>query len=570
MMGKKILVVLLFAITGLILTACSPSGPEVIKKVVTEKVVETVIIEGTPQVVEKEVTKVVEVEKEVEKVVTATPLPETKTLIVGTDLSATTSIDPHSHFEPEPAYANSMSCQTLVKISADNWYEPGPLLAKSWEISDDGLIYTFHLNPEARFSSGNPVTANDVRFSWMRLKNLQGSPSWFMGWVEEIKVVDDLTVQVTLNEPSAAFLQVTAVAWMCVLDSKLVKEHGGSDEPDAATTDTATAWLDQNSAGSGPYILTQWSPRYEIVLEKNPNYWGTPAKVDKIILRQVDDQTTALQMLQRGDMDILLNADVDLYDRAEADTTLNTVLLESLNLRYISMTCDPELSEPLSDQRVRQAINFAIDRDSLIDGVLSGFGQKTPSVIPLGMPGVDPSNAQQRDLEKAKVLLKEAGYEDGFELTLVYPVYQNMELVATKLQSDLTDIGITLNIEPMDYSRLISGWYDNREPAMYIAEWIPDYIDYTIWTDYWGYGDHGFMWIARCENQDIEELTKTIAQDLDHEDRKAAVVEWQELMMDMAFSTTLYQPVQLLIMRDEVEGFGYIPTIITDWSKLGK
>ncbi|MBN1317353.1 MAG: hypothetical protein JXA42_17860, partial [Anaerolineales bacterium] len=307
-----ILITLLLIISGLV--ACTSAEPEVVEiekevtKIVTEKIVETVVIEGTPQVVEKEV--------EVEKVVTATPETELKTLVVGNDLSSAYSMDPQNHMAMPAGVANAASYETLVRISADNWYDPAPFLAESWDISEDGLTYTFYLRPDVIFASGNPLTAEDVRFSLMRLRNLQGDPAGFIGMMDSVRVLDDLAVEVVLKYPSASFINTLGTTYLEILDSLVVKEHGGTDSEDASETDTATTWLDQNSAGSGPFILTRWTPRYEIVLEKNPNYWGEPAKVDRIIFRQVDDPSTAFQMVQLGDMDMILRADLDLVDQA--------------------------------------------------------------------------------------------------------------------------------------------------------------------------------------------------------------------------------------------------------------
>lgn len=564
---KKLALVALLVVIVSLLTACGEPEPEFVEKIVTEKVVETVIVEGTPQMVEKEVTRVVEVEK----VITATPQPELKTLIVGLDLHST-SLDPANNVEVPSAVANFATYQQLVQITADNWHEPAPLLAKSWDISDDGLTYTFYLDENARFNSGNPVTAEDVRFSLMRLKNFQGPPSWFLSLVDSIEVVDDLTVKINISTPSVAFLKILGIAYTSIYESAVVKANGGSDAEDAPTTDTATAFLDQNSPGSGPYILTRWTPRYEIVLEKNPNYWGPGPKpqLDQIIFRQVDDHTTAFQMLLRGDMDILLNADMDLLDQAESNPDLKALLLETLDQRWMELTCDPELSEPLGDQRVRQAIEYALDRDGIIEVAESGVGRKQPSIIPLGMPGVDPAMTRERDLEKARALLVEAGYGDGANIELTYPTAVNFAQIAAKIQSDLAEAGINLELTPMDYSTMISMEYDTRSPAMFLDMWIPDYIDVTMWTDYWGFIEHDLMWISRCEYPEIDALSAQIASEYDMEKRAALTTEWEEKVMDALYVIPLYQVNELVIMRSEVQGFGYIPAKYTDFSLVDK
>jgi peptide/nickel transport system substrate-binding protein len=246
MLKKRWIAPLLLAmITSLMLSACQPT--------------------------EVEVTKVVEVEK----VVTATPpSDEPQTLVVGLNIADASSLDPHWHFQVPGAVTNYMTYEPLVKITAEDFSIAVPHLAEKWELADDGVTYTFYLRPGVKFSSGNPLTAEDVRFSWMRQKNKKGSPSWFMGWVKDMEVVDDLTLKVILNEPAPGFIMVATIPYLGVLDSKVLKEHGGTDADDAATTDTATAWLDQNSAGSGAYVLTKWSPNAEIVMEANPYYWG--------------------------------------------------------------------------------------------------------------------------------------------------------------------------------------------------------------------------------------------------------------------------------------------------------
>jgi len=551
---RPIVLLALVLITSLLLVACGAPSTVEVTRVVSEKVVETVTVKETV---------------EVEKVVTATPQPEEKTLIIGMDIHST-SFDPANHFEVPSAVANFATYQQLVQITADNWHEPAPLLAESWDVSDDGLIYTFHLNPKARFNSGNPVTAEDVRFSLMRLKNLQGPPAYFLGQVDAIEVVDDLTVKITLTEPTTAFLQIMGVAYTSIYESAVVKENGGTDAEDASTTDSATAFLDQHSPGSGPYVLTRWTPRYEVVLEKNPDYWGPAPKLDKIIFRQVDDPTTAFQMLQRGDMDILLNADKDLLDQAEANADLNTLLLDTLDIRWVSMTCDPELSKPLSDQRVRQAITYALDRDGLLQAVEGGSGKVQPSILPIGMPGVDPAMTKARDLDKARSLLAEAGYGDGFDLELTYPTAINIPQMATKMQADLAEVGIDVNLVPLDFSTLISKWYDSQEPEMYISMWVPDYVDLTAWTDFWGYNDHDYMWIARCDFPEISQLSTDIRVKRDLETRAALSTEWQKEMMDVSFAIPLYQFTELVIMRKEVSGFGYIPVRYTDLGVLDK
>ena len=249
-----------------------------------------------------------------------------------------------------------------------------------------------------------------------------------------------------------------------------MKEHGGTDAADASTTDKAKEWLDQNSAGSGPFILTKWAPKSDIELTANPNYWKGAPHFDKVVIKHVSDPTTQEQMLERGDADLIANLSPDLVDVAKANPDVVISVDQSLDENYLAMTyvCpdvikakDPakfaELQSPdsfavLCKKEVRQAVAYAIDYDGIINAVLSGYGTRAPSIIPIGIIGVDPAKTQGRDLDKAKALLAQAGYADGVTMDLYYGANPTREIVAAKLQADLAEAGITLNLKPLEQS----------------------------------------------------------------------------------------------------------------------
>ena len=204
-------------------------------------------------------------------------------------------------------------------------------------------------------------------------------------------------------------------------------------------TDTAKDYIDQHSLGSGAYVQTSWTPKSEIVLEANPNYWRGAPKIEKIIIKNVTDPTTALQLLQKGEVDLVYIFDRDLVEQAKADPNITIVAGQMYNMDYIAMTSNPELSKPLSNKLVRQAVVKAIDYDGIIQGIMSGYAVSAPVVIPSGIMGVDPNAKPVRDLEKAKALLAEAGYPDGFEVDLSYGTSPERDLVAAKIQADLAE-----------------------------------------------------------------------------------------------------------------------------------
>jgi peptide/nickel transport system substrate-binding protein len=374
---------------------------------------------------------------------------------------------------------------------------------------------------------------------------------------------------VTLTEPSPAFLSIVAAPAMSIVDSKVVKSKGGTDAADAAKTDKAKDWLDQNSAGSGPFIQTKWTPKAEIVLEANPNYWRGKPKLGRIIIKHSADPTTSLQMLQRGDADLVSSIDPDLVDKAKADANLNVVIGQTLDQNYLAMTSSAELSKPLSDKRVRQAVAYAVDYDGVIKSVLRGYGSRAPSIIPLGVFGVDPKMVWGRDLNKAKALLKEAGYEKGFTVDLSYGSNPTRETIAAKLKNDLAEAGITVNLKPKEQSVYLSEMRAQKL-AFCFGGWTPDYLDVTMWTDYFSYGDRGIAKRMLYSNPTAEKFAKIVGTELDPVKREQAVKDLQKVLMDDMAFTMLYQNQSLVAMRKNVQGFAYHPVNLVSFFDLSK
>ncbi len=201
-------------------------------------------------------------------------------LIIDVDQSDVKTLDPAHEFEFAAAFIDLNTYDTLItQKAADDLTTYVPVLAKSWTVTPDGKEYTFVLRDDVKFASGNPFTADDVKFSLMRLKNVKDNPAWMMDPLQEVQIVDPHTVKTILTDSFGDWLAVLAGPNSGIQDSKLVQQNGGSAAADASTTDKAEEFLDQNSAGSGPFILKGWQKNNIINLERNPNYWQGPAKV---------------------------------------------------------------------------------------------------------------------------------------------------------------------------------------------------------------------------------------------------------------------------------------------------
>ena len=516
------------------------------------------------------------------------------TLVIAMNLDDVVTLDPAFAGETTNLFIHINTYDTLVDIRPDDLNTIVPRLAESWEINDDFTEFIFHLRKDAKFASGNPVTAADVVFSWNRLLNVAGAPAFNLDGVGAIEAVDDYTVKVTTAlgedgkpQPLPQFLSSACNPSLGIQDSKLVMEHGGTDAADAATTDTAKEWMDQNSAGSGPFILTKWAPKAEIELVANPNYWKGAPNFDKVIITHVSDPTTQLQMLEKGDADMLGNLSTDLVEQAKANPDITISVDQSLDQNYLAMTyvcpdeiqaADPaafaELQSPdsfaiICKKEVRQAVALAIDYDGIAKAVLNGYAARAPSVIPIGMSGVDASKTQGRDLEKAKELLAAAGYADGVTFDLYYASNATRDIVAAKIQSDLAEAGITLNLKPLEQSVYLTQMRAQQLP-MAFGGWTPDYLDVTMWTDYFGLGDRSIAFRMRFMNEEAHDLAVTIRTTSDPAVRKDAVEKLQAVFIEEMPFTMLYQNQYVHAFRSDLKGFAFHPVWFVDLFELSK
>jgi peptide/nickel transport system substrate-binding protein len=359
---------------------------------------------------------------------------------------------------------------------------PKPDLAKSYDISPDAKTFTFELFENAKFASGNPVTAADVVWSFNRVINMQGNPAFLAEGIASIEAEGDHKVVIKLKEPDAAFLSKLTSSAFAVVDSKLAIENGATDAADAKTSDTAKLWFDSHGAGSGPYILESYTPKEQVVLVRNKDYWGpVPGSFERIVLRTIPDPGAQLMMLEKGDIDIAFNLGPENVKQLEGKEGVEVKEAQTLVMSFLAMNRDKEVSGPIADPTVQKAIRLAIDYKGLQE--IGGKGSAAPvSIIQLGflgdLPPIDPNSAQ--NVEKARELMKEAGYGDGFKTAFNVPTISvegiDLLTVAQKIQDDLKAIGIEMDIQPAEMTQTFSLYRDGKSPFG-LFYWGPDYPD---------------------------------------------------------------------------------------------
>ena len=398
------------------------------------------------------------------------------------------------YFTFDPGYAYELYAPMIIGVTYDTLYEitpdsdfPVPQLATGHEVSEDGLTYTFTLNPDAVFASGNDVTAEDVKFSFERAMNLQSNASALLADAEgqgvvSIEAPDADTVVITLSKPDSSFVSKTTSTAYAVLDSAVVIENGGVSDASAPTTDKAQDYLNNQSAGSGPYIMESFTPDDSLILVKNESYWGQAPDYDKIIVQDMPDANSQLISVQQGDVDIAFNLSADQIASVGADTNVQVIPNATMTMGFLLMHNDPEIGQQVSDPYVQKAVRAAVDYQGL--QMIIGVGTVTPpSFIQYGFLGaLDPIDVSSaRDLEKAKAFLEQSPYPDGFEIDFpvsnLAPEGIPLTLIAEKVKADLEEIGITINIIPQEWGGGYGDDYRDGKLGFTVMYWGPDYFD---------------------------------------------------------------------------------------------
>ncbi|MEL7433501.1 MAG: ABC transporter substrate-binding protein [Chloroflexota bacterium] len=399
-------------------------------------------------------------------------------LVIGHS-EVTESYDLAHAFNPTSGIVHRATYDTLVTFPATDASSIEPNLASEWSVSEDGLTWTFNLRDDVTFANGDPLTADDVVFSITRLQNVLSNPSFLANNIASVEAVDDLTVTITLLEPSPSFLAEMVNSAFSIANDSEVIAAGGTNADDAAETDTAQEFFDQTSAGTGPYILESWTPQEETVLVRNPNYWGEAPFFDRVIIVNIPEAATQKVALESGDIDIATDLTPDQITGMDSSGEIE--IFQGLDrwTHFLLMNRDPEIGGPVADPMVARAIRLALDYE--------GYRQLWPgSVTPgsnmwVGLQGAYGQDLSvQRDLDTARQLLADAGYPDGFEIELSYPDFTfggiNLSTNAQKVQADLAEIGITVTLRPGEVQVSLEE-YRNGEQGFAYWFWGPDILD---------------------------------------------------------------------------------------------
>ncbi len=364
----------------------------------------------------------------------------------------------------EVTYANIYEGLTRIDQNGSTL----PDLAKSWDISPDGLTYTFHLQTGVKFHDGTPFSADDVKFSLDRDRapNSVSAQKQLFATIKSVDVVDPATVKVTLTQPTGDFLY--NMGWG---DSVIVS-------PKTAATDAT------NPVGTGPFKFVDWVKGDHIDLAKNPDYWGTPAKLDKVTFKFISDPSAATSAILAGDVDVEPEfAAPESLDQIKADPRFAVTVGSTEGETVLSINNG---HKPLDNILVREAIAHAIDRKAIIDGAMFGYGTPIGTFFPPDNPAyVDLTAQSNYDPEKSKDLLKQAGVSNlTLSLKLPPPAYAREG--GQIIQQELAAVGITANITNVEWADWLKNVFTDKDYDLTIISHVePNDIGIFARDDYY-------------------------------------------------------------------------------------
>ena len=483
------------------------------------------------------------------------------------------TIDPllNTAIDGSNVIVNAFEC--LMVLNDKN--EAEPAAAESYEVSDDGLVYTFKLRENGKWSDGEPVTANDFYYAWMRGMDkataaeycyqffyIKNAEKYYNGEVSAdevgLKVLDDYTLEVTLEAPTAYFTQLLAHQTYSPVREDIV-----SANPDTWATSPETY------IGNGAFKLVQWDMKDQLVFEKNENYWDADnVKLEKLIFKLVTDETTAYSELKAGNFDVVNSVPSNEIEPGKEEGLVQ--IIPKLGTYFFVINAgkqdnlNDDVKKALNNKLVRQAMCLAIDRQEIIDNVGKADQVASYSFVPLGISSTDGGEFSDKEyydpqdmesnIEKAKELLKEAGYENGEglpTLELMYNSEGGHKDVCQIVQQNLAEIGINVELTNQEWAVFLST-RQNGEYQIARHGWIGDYSDPMTFLDMWvtdgGNNDSGFS------NSEYDALIAEAKVETDLEKREELLRKAEDILMEEAPIIPVYFYTTVMAWNDDVEG----------------
>jgi peptide/nickel transport system substrate-binding protein len=482
------------------------------------------------------------------------------------------SLDPQRTIAGPSWFVFSNIFDTLVGKNMDLEFEP--IIAETFEISDDGLTYTFAIRDGMMFHDGTPVTAESVKFTFDRASN-PDAPAQALSFIsayQSSELADDKTIVMTLSEPSAPFMSNIAVEYFGILSPDAVEASGDG--------------FGKEPVGSGPWIFDEWLEGEQIRLLPNPDYVnyrsfvenkGAPL-ADELIFKVIPEASTQIAAMETGEANHIVLPTSEMRNFKDNDDFVLFYAEGGTDINYIEFATEaqeewgePVFLPPFDDLKVRQAVAYAVNAEEIVDGVLEGLADRNFGFMPTGIFAYDPAIEEfgyAYDPDKANQLLDEAGWtksgdtreKDGKALEVTMWTYANptMEPVVQVLQSQLGEVGITVKLEILEIGTLIARLPENAHNLDVIGVGWPEADILMVMSDFgWGVGNYNPTDYMEL----LTEARKTAVLD----ERKSLYFDAQKLALEDVMAVPIWTTLAVYMTSDDVKGFHLGPDAAMVW-----
>ena len=467
---------------------------------------------------------------------TAATIKDTLVVAVAEDA---TSLDPQAIVNQKSFSVYCNMYENLVRYNAET-KEIEPCLATEWKQVDD-ITYHFKLREGVKFHDGNTMTSDDVIFSFNRAKE-SGVVSTYLSFIDSVEADGDYAVTMHISTPYAQIYQALSNPSAVIVSKEAVEKYGED--------------FAKNPVGTGAYKFVEWKPADSITLTAFEDYWGEPAKTKNVEIKVIPEGSQRTIMLENGEVDIAAAIRPNDASRVEENENLNMIHETGYKCSLIYFKTDSE-KWPVKDKLVRQAFQYAINKKEIVDSVVYGYGKVGSLYATPLTAGYNEAkdNLYNYDPEKAKALLAEAGYPNGFEMNFYCETSQTYEEIATILQAQLAEVGVKLNITTMESNTINEKFYSGEELPNRMGFYNNLCGDVESLMQKLIPGAYGQVYF----NDEIESLMMESRSKTDPSERQVVYDKFWDIMNEDVPWITLYYEEMMFGTNKKVDGFKLNP-----------
>jgi peptide/nickel transport system substrate-binding protein len=472
------------------------------------------------------------------------PKLETRQKLIVAQETGPLTMDAHHVIDSATASIIEHMVEPLLELTPKG--EIAPKLAEKWEVSADATEFTLKLKKGIKFHDGQPFNAEAVKVNFDRRLDFNAATKLYflVAQISSVTVVNEYTVKIKTKVPFAPLL------------SNLTYPTNGIQSPAALKRYWDKPLL--MPIGTGPFIFKEWAPGNRLVMVRNDNYWGINPTLSEVTFRVIPNDASRVAALEKGEAHVAVKIPPSDLLRLKANSKIRIMTSPSARTIYLGFNC---LKKPFTDKRIRQALNYAVNKEAILERVLNGAGRVSDAPVSPVISGYAPIKTYAYNIEKAKALLTEAGFPEGFETTLHSPAgrYYNDASLATALAADLLKVGVKVQVKMMDWETYIPFILRDQEEA--------EHRLYVLgWSTLTGDADHGLYpvfysgeWPRKgtnasfFNNEELDQLLDTARSTANPNERKNLYREAMALIVEEAPWIFLYSELEMAGVRANVK-----------------